>query len=138
MLDIKDIYDMVGSEFSDGMRTRNNDQRTSKVGKNTICLSFVHSIFNRFPEKRRNRVLRHRVISMIGSEALTESVNSEVAGGCAESSNASSTDRQGVHESILGHMDEGIVGWMSNQFRTVRHVRCLSTGFRELSEKLEE
>jgi hypothetical protein len=55
-LDIKDTCGIVGSEFSDGTGTRNNDQRTLKVDKRAIPLSIVHSMLNCFPDKRRNRV----------------------------------------------------------------------------------
>jgi hypothetical protein len=57
MLYIKDICDIDGSEFSDGAGTRNNDQRTLEVGKSTIPLSIIHSIFHCFRDKGRNRVI---------------------------------------------------------------------------------
>jgi hypothetical protein len=56
-LDIKNTCDIIGSEFSDGTGTRNNDQRTLEMGKKTIPLPIVHSIFNHFPNKRRNKGL---------------------------------------------------------------------------------
>jgi hypothetical protein len=37
-LDIRDTCDMVGSEFSDGTGTRNNDQKTLEMGKSIISL----------------------------------------------------------------------------------------------------
>jgi hypothetical protein len=52
----KDTCDIDGSEFSDGTGMRNNDQTILEVGKSIIYLFIVHSVFDRFPDERRNKV----------------------------------------------------------------------------------